>query len=438
MGKFKVLFVLVILTVSINVPLDALAESDRDEWAGFAPEDMYDPEEFTGLTGDWYGHRRKLADKGITLDIDVMQAAQGVVEGGIDSSWEYGGSAELNFQLDFQKMGLWPGAFIKGRAIRQFGRFVNENTGAITAVNLDGMFPLPDYDGVAVTQLVFTQFLSESFCVFFGKIDATDGDANEFSGARGKDNFMNANLVINPVPIRVAPLSALGAGVLFIWPNVHAERPSTLTVSALGSNGMPNTVGWDDDFEDGTSFLGAFRQPTHFFGKHGSHTFSVGYSTKDWSLLDQDPRLILPPTPGAPLTMEEEDDTWAVMYNFDQYLFTEEQDETQGFGLFGRYGLADEKVSPTESFYSLGLGGKGIIDGRDEDTFGVGYYYLTFSDKLPSLIRDLFGSTHGFEVFYNIEVTRWLHITPDFQIINPSAKSADTAYIAGVRVRIDL
>ena len=85
-------------------------------------------------------------------------------------SWEYGGSAEINFKLDFQKLGLWPGAFINGRATSQFGKFANENTGAITAVNIDGMFPLPDYDGVAVPQLVFTQFLSESFSIFFGKI----------------------------------------------------------------------------------------------------------------------------------------------------------------------------------------------------------------------------------------------------------------------------
>ena len=76
MGKFKMVFALVILVVSISVSLNALAESDRDEWAGFAPEDMYDPEEFTGLTGDWYGHRRMIADKGLTLDIDVMQVAQ--------------------------------------------------------------------------------------------------------------------------------------------------------------------------------------------------------------------------------------------------------------------------------------------------------------------------------------------------------------------------
>jgi hypothetical protein len=32
----------------------------------------------------------------------------------------------------------------------------------------------------------------------------------------------------------------------------------------------------------------------------------------------------------------------------------------------------------------------------------------------------MIGDARGFEGYYNIEVTPWLHITPNFQIINPS------------------
>jgi carbohydrate-selective porin OprB len=45
-----------------------------------------------------------------------------------------------------------------------------------------------------------------------------------------------------------------------------------------------------------------------------------------------------------------------------------------GVGIFGRIGFADNKTSPIERFYSLGVGGKGLIPGRERDTFGVGYY----------------------------------------------------------------
>jgi len=35
------------------------------------------------------------------------------------------------------------------------------------------------------------------------------------------------------------------------------------------------------------------------------------------------------------------------------------------------------------------------------------------------------------------ELSLWLHITPDFQIIEPSNKNVDTAYVAGLRTKID-
>ena len=43
----------------------------------------------------------------------------------------------------------------------------------------------------------------------------------------------------------------------------------------------------------------------------------------------------------------------------------------------------------------------------------------------------------GFEIFYNIEVTPWIHIKPDFQVIDPSNKQVDIAYVTGLRVKID-
>ena len=433
MEKLIIVLALVVLIVSTIMPMDALAESDQDEWTGFGPEDMYDPIEFTGFLGDWYGQRAKLAENGFTVDIDVTQFYQGVLGGGTDSSWKYGGTAEFNFQFDFQKLGLWPGAFINGRATHQFGRFANGDTGTISSVNTAGMWPVPDYDGVAVPQLVFTQFLSEDFAVFLGKIDASDGDSTRFSGARGKDNFMNSNLVFNPVIMTSAPLSSLGGGVLFIWPDVHAERPATLALTVMGGNGQANTVGWGDDFEDGSAYSAAFKLPTNFFDKDGAHTFMALYNDSDFTILNQDSPFL----GGMPPTLEESDGTWGLLYNFDQYLFNEAEDESQGFGLFGRLGVAEGDTNPADTFYSIGLGGKGMIDGRDEDTYGIGYYYIELSDELPRSVRTGFGDSQGVELFYNIEVTKWLHITPDFQIINPSDKSVDTAYVAGFRARMD-
>ena len=76
------------------------------------------------------------------------------------------------------------------------------------------------------------------------------------------------------------------------------------------------------------------------------------------------------------------------------------------------------------------------IRGREADTFGVGWYYAGNSDQLPPVPFGDHGQ--GVEVFYNIAVTRWLHVTGDLQVIDPSTRGVDNALVCGIRVKMDL
>ncbi len=391
----------------------------------------------TKLTGDWGGARTELAKKGITIDIDLVQSYQGVLDGGTNQSWKYGGSMFYRFKFDFQKMGLWEGAFADIIAEHQFGESVNEDTGNLFGVNTDGLFPLPNYQHINFSQVKFMQFLSPSLAVFLGKLNTPELDENVFAGGRGKTNFMHENFIFNPAGIRTIPYSALGAGATVFLPDALTKHPAVLSFTVLGADGQSNTSGFDEDFENGETFIVGYHQPTRFFHKPGSQTFSGTYGTKDYTLLSQDPRLLLGGLLGFPVTLAEQEDSWSLMYNMHQYLYTEKEDETQGFGIFSRLGTADDKTSPIANFYSIGIGGKGVIDGRDNDTFGIGYFYVQISDEFGEAIEENFGDTQGVEVFYNIELAKWMHITPDFQIIEPSAQDVDTDYIAGLRMKID-
>jgi porin len=44
---------------------------------------------------------------------------------------------------------------------------------------------------------------------------------------------------------------------------------------------------------------------------------------------------------------------------------------------------------------------------------------------------------HGLELFYNIGVTPWFHVTTDLQVITPILEDADTALVLGLRAKID-
>jgi porin len=49
----------------------------------------------------------------VVLDIDLLQLPQGVASGGRDEVAEYWGLAEYTLNVDTQKLGLWPGGFLR-------------------------------------------------------------------------------------------------------------------------------------------------------------------------------------------------------------------------------------------------------------------------------------------------------------------------------------
>ena len=83
-----------------------------------------------------------------------------------------------------------------------------------------------------------------------------------------------------------------------------------------------------------------------------------------------------------------------------------------------------------------GVGGKGIILERNNDTFGLGYCYLDYDGELPKRLG--LQSPQGVEAFYNIEVTPWFHLTPDLQvIIDPGGfDDRDVAIAYGLRAQM--
>jgi porin len=86
---------------------------------------------------------------------------------------------------------------------------------------------------------------------------------------------------------------------------------------------------------------------------------------------------LLPPAGGS-LVLES--DSWALYWNFDQYLAMDPCDPTKGWGVFGRAAIADADTNPLEWFVSFGIGGNSRIAGRESDTFGVGWAYNSVSN----------------------------------------------------------
>jgi porin len=430
----------VALAVVALLVLGATGARAADPVAKAEPASIWPQRDYEGdlwsrpyLTGDWAGWRTKLADRGVTLSVDMVQAWRGVIDGGIAQNDAYGGSADYELHLETERLGLWPGGFLTVFAESRFGKNVNGDTGAVLVPDTDALFPLPE-EITTLTSVSYVQFLAKWLAVLGGKLVTIDGDQNAFASGRGNTQFSNLAFVFNPVMLRSVPYSALGGGLLFVLP----DGLGTYGITVLDALGQPDVSGFEDAFDDGTVVAQELRLGYRPAGLPGHVTVGGSWSSRDVAVLDQDRRLLLDPLLGiSAFEVERSGDSWAIYYNFDQYLFVEKDDPTQGIGLFFRFGQGDERNNPIERFYSFGVGGSGIIPSRDHDTFGVGFYLLDLSDQLPPVIERRVKGGQGFELFYNIEALPWLHVTPDVQVIEPSLKRIDTAVVLGLRMMID-
>jgi porin len=85
-------------------------------------------------------------------------------------------------------------------------------------------------------------------------------------------------------------------------------------------------------------------------------------------------------------------------------------------------------------FYSIGVGGKGIIPGRSLDQFGIGCYYLDIKNPTFTGLRTtrtFLRDEYGFEAYYNCALTPWMRLTPNIQIVRPAQKDVVTSVTTG-------
>jgi porin len=397
------------------------------------------------LTGDWGGWRNTMAKKGINLDVDLVQGVLGLNSGGSfrnqDSlRYPYGGHAEYQLNVDTGKLGLWPGGFLSIMGESQFGSFLQgKQTGALLPPNAAALYPLPFDETTTLTSVVFTQFLAKWFGIYLGKIDTFSGDANAFAH-EWKTQFMNTGFGPNPALFNIAPYSTLGAGFLLL-----PTDSVVFNFAALSPGGTANSAGFDELFEKGVVLFGELRVGIKPFGLPGHQLIGGGWNSQTYTSLTQDPRDAIPfgsiisgeiPISNAlsEVQISKTSGSWSAYYNFDQFLYTTNADGSQGIGIFGRVGLGNRNTNILEQFYSFGIGGQGMLPGRDLDRFGIGFYYTNFSNHLPEIV--LSGDEIGLEVFYNIAATNWLFVTPDIQVIEPAGKRATTAFLSGLRLQM--
>jgi len=107
------------------------------------------------------------------------------------------------------------------------------------------------------------------------------------------------------------------------------------------------------------------------------------------------------------------------------------------FGAFARYSLNNKNIDAASQTWSLGLQAK--INGiGEEDVVAVAYGQVDPSEKYKDYIDENAKSEQHLELYYSWNITNYLAISPDFQMIeNPYFNdTADTAYVGSIRMQI--
>jgi porin len=211
----------------------------------------------------------------------------------------------------------------------------------------------------------------------------------------------------------------LGTGIIAL----PTKDPNQAIVSfmVLSSTGKASTSGFEDLDGNNLTFAGEGRVRTDFFGLTGHQLFGAAFSNRKFTSIDQSARFIF--ENGA---FERKKGSWNSYYNFDQYFYEPKKGSGEGIGVFGRIGVSDGNPNFMHLFYSLGIGGRGVIPNRANDRYGFGFYYIDINNpELQGLFRNakLLRDEYGFEAFYNIAITPWLELTPDIQVVRGAQKN---------------
>lgn len=400
------------------------------EQLGETSEPFFDVFHNERLTGDWWGGRTWLEDRGIEFAVSLTSIYQHNVRGGLQTrnGHRITGSADYELIFDLERMGVWKGGIFYVAAENSWNDGIGEDrVGSLIAVNDDAA---GDVD-IIIREVWYEQTFWESKARFrLGKVSmTTDADANAYANDQ-TSQFMNTALV-NAVSFP-APDGGLGF-VLVVQPVDWFY----VNLQAADAQAVESQTGFKTTFHDEDHFFGSFEfgflpiWQTARGNLPGAYRLGMWYDPQPKEVFASD---LL----GRRRTFPVKRDDVGFYFNMDQVVWKEDpQDaaDSQGLGVFMRYAYAHEDVNPIEHHWSLGAQYQGLIPARDDDVLGFGFAQVIPSDKLREI--EGISSESIYELYYNASVFPWLTVSPDVQFISdPGGGTAQDSFVAGVRLQM--
>lgn len=422
------------------LPTAASANCEVPEAANGIPEDV-------AFNFDVGGTRAALARAGIGVG-GTYYGETFYNWGGHDQGGEYDGVLELYINADMKKLGFW-----KGLCFHANGYQIHGNS--ITAANIGSLMPVSNLEATDATRLFEMWFeqtmFNEKIAVRFGQLAA---DA-EFVISEGGGYFLNGTW--GWPSITAADLPSGGPAYPLATPGVRvAINPNDkfgLMVAVYNGDPAPecanedpqrcNDHGLDFELDDPPLLMaeGAYKYNQaglagtvkiggwHHFGEFEHQRFDSGGAL-----------IAVTGNSGRPL-----DHNWGLYGIIDQLIWrVPGSAEAKGVAIFARFIGAPEDRNLIDFYADGGFTFTGMIPGRPDDAFAIGFAYTNISDDVSAFDVD-FGEPIArnyealIEVCYTYQINPGWSVQPNFQyIFQPGGNVAgiEDATVVGARTSI--
>jgi len=400
------------------------------------------------LLGSFGGHKRRLAENGIYVDMTIFQFWGANLTGGAKHGFlRYNGNAEYWLVIDTGKANLWSRGALMLHAETSWVAedSINDDVGSILASNSRSRVPVPEEPETTLSEVAYAQIVSDYFSFRVGKLDATGPiDATNFAN-NSRFQFSYAGLVNNPIISHFTSYTSPG-----ILPMLTLNKKNKILLFIADAQGEADESGLDSMFNGKTAYCVQYVFSPHIGRKFpGNYRVMYAYSKKPLTQYELDERHLIGKDVRE-ITIPIKCQNYALLVNFDQYLWVHEDNDSipcrsyrppVGILLFGRAGWEPKDRNVIDQFYSIGIGSYGGFKNRYYDQWGIGYAATHISCNLR---RDLKKRNvtfnkfeHAIEVFYNMELTPALHFTLNAQVIRPPLRSRDAAFVISSRLQAD-
>lgn len=436
--------------------------------AGAAEKGLWEREK---LTGDWGGTRSALEDRGVVVTLDYIGETLSILRGGLARGTSYEGRLDGIVNTDLEKLIGWRGASTHIRAFQI-------HKGQYNSADLVGSIADPsNIDAVSTTRL-FTAWYQQEFgkagSIRIGQLAADDEFlVSTTAGGLINGTFGWAAMVATNLP-------SGGPAYPLATPGVRLQVNLNESFSLLGAafSGDPAGKRCYDDNPDanpqicnkhGTTF--SFSGGTFWIGEaqyqvnQGKDATGLAAAYKigawrhtgnrfaDQHFGDDGNGNIVSLATDPPLPFNHSDN-WGIYGVIDQMLW---RSEGRSVSVFVRAGASPSDRNLVSRYIDGGIGFKGLLASRPDDTLTLGVAHSKISKDAAALDQDILAlngppfpirsAETVFEASYIMQLAPWWSLQPDFQyIVKPGGnvphpdngtKTVGNAAVVGVRSTIN-